>query len=204
MHEHPHRRPGARRRNGCARPRTRSSMAGVVSGMTATVVNPPCAAAARPVATVSASSLPGSRKCAWRSTNPGAISTPSASSPSASEPASQRHRSSRPSRTTTSPATLPPRRRVDDPAAQRGASARRPPRRPRPDRPVHATGSGRVPASRYRSAIRTATPLVTWVGDHRPRVDATSAAISTPSFIGPGCMTTTSGDAARSRSAVSP
>ena len=60
-----------------ARPRAGSSMAGVVLGIRQTVVNPPCAAAARPVATVSASSLPGSRKCAWRSTNPGAISTPS-------------------------------------------------------------------------------------------------------------------------------
>ncbi len=41
-----------------------SSMAGVVLGMRQTVVKPPWAAAAMPVATVSASSLPGSRKCA--------------------------------------------------------------------------------------------------------------------------------------------
>ena len=39
--------------------------------MRQTVVNPPWAAAADPVATVSASSKPGSRKWAWRSTKPG-------------------------------------------------------------------------------------------------------------------------------------
>src|SRR5258708_32616811 len=43
----------------------------------------------------------------------------------------------------------------------------------------------RVPARRYRTAIRTATPFVTWsvITDCGPA--ATSAAISTPSFIGP-------------------
>ena len=41
-----------------------------------TVVNPPWAAAASPLATVSASSLPGSRRWACRSMNPGATTTP--------------------------------------------------------------------------------------------------------------------------------
>ena len=50
-------------------------------GIAQTVVKPPWAAAARPVATVSASSLPGSRRWAWRSMNPGATTTPSAPMP---------------------------------------------------------------------------------------------------------------------------
>ena len=49
-----------------------------VFGIAQTVVNPPWAAAASPVATVSASSLPGSRRCAWRSMKPGATTTPPA------------------------------------------------------------------------------------------------------------------------------
>jgi len=61
-----------------------------------------------------------------------------------------------------------------------------------------------APASRYSSAIRIATPLVTWsvMTDWAPA--ATSAAISTPSFIGPGCMTSASGLAVASRAEVSP
>ena len=100
-------------------------------------------------------------------------------------------------------------RRVDRPAAQRQpvrdlahAPARRRPRA------AHAPGSGRAearaPASRYSRAIRTATPFVTCSVMTDRGSTATSAAISTPSFMGPGCMTTTSGDAARSRSRVSP
>src|SRR5262249_52429794 len=44
------------------------------------------------------------------------------------------------------------------------------------------------PLSRYSNAMRTATPLVTCVSmtDWAPR--ATRGSISTPSFIGPGCM----------------
>ena len=52
-----------------------SSAAGAVLGIAHTVVNPPWAAAASPVAIVSASSRPGSRRCACRSMNPGAIRT---------------------------------------------------------------------------------------------------------------------------------
>ena len=80
-----------------------SSRAGVVLGMPQTVVNPPCAAAASPDTTVSASSLPGSRRCACRSMNPGATTTPLASTPSPSSPSSHVTASRTPSRTTTSP-----------------------------------------------------------------------------------------------------
>ena len=81
----------------------RSSTAGVVFGIAQTVVNPPWAAAARPVAIVSASSLPGSRRCVCRSMKPGAMTTPSAVTPSAPEPVSQVSPSSTPPRTTISP-----------------------------------------------------------------------------------------------------
>ena len=80
-----------------------SSRAGVVLGIAQTVVNPPCAAAASPVATVSASSLPGSRRCTCRSMNPGATTTPPASIPSASSRSSHVTASRIPSRTTISP-----------------------------------------------------------------------------------------------------
>ena len=49
-------------------------------GIATTAVNPPSAAARAPVSIVSASSLPGSRKCTWMSTSPGATTQPSASS----------------------------------------------------------------------------------------------------------------------------
>src|SRR5581483_8953217 len=46
-----------------------------------------------------------------------------------------------------------------------------------------------LPSNRYRTAMRTATPLRTWsITTERGR-SATSAAISTPRFIGPGCIT---------------
>ncbi len=57
-----------------------SSSGGSVFGITTTAVNPPSAAARAPVSMVSASSSPGSRKCTWRSTRPGATTQPSASS----------------------------------------------------------------------------------------------------------------------------
>ena len=47
------------------------SATGSVFGMAKTAVYPPFAAAADPVATVSASSRPGSRRCVCRSTSPG-------------------------------------------------------------------------------------------------------------------------------------
>src|SRR4029078_12227191 len=66
------------------------------------------------------------------------------------------------------------------------------PRRPDPPRhPAHP----RTPASRYSKAFRTATPFRTCssISDRVPA--ATSGAISTPSLIGPGCMTSASGPA---------
>ena len=56
-----------------------SSIAGVVFGMHTTVVKPPATAASVPVAMVSASSCPGSRRWTWGSIRPGQTRQPSAS-----------------------------------------------------------------------------------------------------------------------------
>src|ERR1019366_3677019 len=45
------------------------------------------------------------------------------------------------------------------------------------------------PRSRHRTAIRTLTPLATCSTTVDRGEPATSAAISTPRFIGPGCIT---------------
>src|SRR6266511_1763398 len=62
----------------------RLSLTGSLLGIAQTAVNPPAAAARRPVATVSAYSRPGSRRCACRSMKPGSTSKPLASKTSAS------------------------------------------------------------------------------------------------------------------------
>src|SRR5439155_17707235 len=48
------------------------------------------------------------------------------------------------------------------------------------------------PSSRYSTAMRTATPEATWSRMTEYGPSATSVAISTPRFIGPGCMMMTS------------
>src|SRR5271169_3972991 len=60
-----------------------SSSTGSVFAIAQTVVKPPAAAARVPVAMVSLYSKPGSRRCAWRSTKPGATTRPAASTTSA-------------------------------------------------------------------------------------------------------------------------
>src|SRR6266404_3921390 len=55
------------------------SFTGFVFGIQQTAVNPPRAAARVPLSIVSEDSWPGSRRCAWRSINPGAITSPLAS-----------------------------------------------------------------------------------------------------------------------------
>ena len=56
-----------------------ASIAGLVLGIAQTVVKPPRAAAAVPLAIVSLCSSPGVRRCVCRSTNPGATTSPPAS-----------------------------------------------------------------------------------------------------------------------------
>src|SRR5664279_3965583 len=60
-----------------------SSRTGIVFAIAQTVVKPPAAAARVPVSTVSLCSNPGSRRCVWRSTKPGATTRPAASTTSA-------------------------------------------------------------------------------------------------------------------------
>ena len=55
------------------------SFTGVVFGIATTMVNPPAAAAAVPVAMVSLCVCPGSRRCTWISISPGATTQPAAS-----------------------------------------------------------------------------------------------------------------------------
>ena len=55
------------------------SFTGSVFGMAQTAVKPPAAAARVPVAIVSLSSRPGSRRCVWRSMKPGHTTRPLAS-----------------------------------------------------------------------------------------------------------------------------
>src|SRR5262249_51514314 len=96
----------------------RLSLTGSLLGMAQTAVNPPAAAALRPVATVSAYSRPGSRRCAWRSMKPGKTSRPFASrtcasgasrrSPNSATRPSSRRTSKTPSRPAAGSTTRPP------------------------------------------------------------------------------------------------
>ena len=60
------------------------------------------------------------------------------------------------------------------------------------------------PARRLMTAMRTAMPKLTWERMTACLPSATSEAISTPRFIGPGCMTMASGLARASMAGVSP
>ena len=164
------------------------SLTGDVFGMHATAVNPPATADARPVAIVSLCSCPGSRRCTCMSIRPGQTTSP---------PAPRRPRRRRPADPPDArdaiavdqhvERAVAPVRRVDDPAALK--------------QPLHLPTP---PASRYSTAMRTATPLATCsrITEYGP--SATSEAISTPRFIGPGCMMIASGLARRTRSRVMP
>ncbi|CFL85914.1 Uncharacterised protein [Bordetella pertussis] len=63
---------------------------------------------------------------------------------------------------------------------------------------------GRTPATRLMAAMRTAMPNVTWSSITAWPLSATSEAISTPRFIGPGCITMASGRASARRACVRP
>src|SRR5207249_2863281 len=67
-----------------------------------------------------------------------------------------------------------------------------------------SASSGLPPASRYSTAMRTATPFVTWSRMTLWGPSATRESISTPRFIGPGCMTVSARGALASRSTVTP
>src|SRR5207248_2911341 len=52
-----------------------------------------------------------------------------------------------------------------------------------------STGTGPWTSRSYSTAMRTTRPLRTWVVTSASAASATAASISTPRFIGPGCMT---------------
>ncbi len=97
-----------------------SSSAGFVFGMQATVVNPPRTAASVPVAIVSFSGNPGSRKCTCMSMNPGAITAPPALRTASPSPASRCSPISRPVRRAdrTSRRAVERRGGIDEPSAR--------------------------------------------------------------------------------------
>ncbi len=97
----------------------------------------------------------------------------------------------RPSATSTSRGASTPRRRIEDTAVA--------------DRELHGEVGRRHAAARMlMTAIRIAMPNVTCGRITLCEPSATDDSISTPRFIGPGCMTIASGAASASFSAVSP
>ena len=106
--------------------------------------------------------------------------------PTTQPPASSTRAPAGASRPSPTAATTAVRRRARRPGGPRW---RRRPCRPGSATRSRGTGAAPDPSRRNRTAMRTATPLATWrVMTERGR-SATSAAISTPRFMGPGCMT---------------
>ena len=173
-------------------------------GIAHTVVKPPWAAAASPLAIVSAASLPGSRRCACRSMKPGATMTPRSSmrrSPPSShgdrlEDAAADDEVAGPSGPPRDPRArrgqIEVRRRVADLAAARRASRWR------------SCTAARRPAQREhghpdRHAVRDL------LGDQRPRARRRRLARSRrPRSSGPGASRGSPARASASRSEVSP
>src|SRR5262249_7202057 len=97
---------------------------------------------------------------------------------------------------------------IDQPATRQQQAPAHPRTPPRP-RAGSATGSSPMASSallratsRYRSAIRTASPLVTWFMMTEYGPSATALEISSPRFGGPGWRMITSGFARRTISSV--
>ena len=172
-----------------------SSITGLVSGWQTMVVTPPAAAAWLAVASVSRCSAPGSPTKARMSTRPGATTLAARSRRPRCPPAR------RPRRCRAWPRGSRRRRS----AGRRGMSrsregstmralASRIGRRSRAMRSM-TSGSriGQVRDSASSTAMRTATPISTCsrISDCAP--SATAESISTPRFIGPGCITSASG-----------
>src|ERR1022692_1163735 len=88
-------------------------------------------------------------------------------------------------------------------AAACAAAARAAAARAAAARPGHDCASA-PPSNRYSTAIRTLTPLATCSTIVDLAESATSAAISTPRFIGPGCMTMACSGSSATRAASRP
>ncbi len=160
-----------------------------MSGGQARLVTPPATAAAISDSSVALYSNPGSRRHADRSMSPGATTQPLASivrlalHPAGAVPIA---------------ATLP--------AAMNSVAARSIPCFGSISRPflISIFIGAQFPASIESTAIRTAMPKVTCDRITAWPPSATAESISTPRFIGPGCMTIASGFAYASFSGVSP
>ncbi len=136
------------------------SMAGSVLGMATTWPYPPSAAAREPDSIVSASSRPGSRRWACRSTRAGATTHPPASirAPGRARRFRSRRRRSGCPRSARRPDVCRRGRR----RRRRGSAASVHPRQPRSSPPVaSSTRSRREPRRRNNTAMRTGTPLRT-------------------------------------------
>ena len=130
-----------------------SSIGGVVLGIAQTVVNPPWAAAARPDATVSAASLPGSRRWAWRSMKPGRDDDAAVVDPVGLAARRATSTASRtPSRTTISPGPSRPAAGSTSQAREISRSATTSSTRSADARVTAPSTSPRTPASRYERA----------------------------------------------------
>ena len=173
-----------------------SSSAGSVSGRAQSVVMPPAAAACAAEAMVSRCSAPGSPSAARKSTRPGreaerrgvhhlrALGTAEAGAVVQDCAVLEQQVARR----------VRPGRRVEQPRAGDERGRHR----------LKRSAAGRG-ASTSSTAMRTATPISTCSPiTLRSGSSATALSISTPRFIGPGCMTMASGFATASFSASSP
>ncbi len=164
-----------------------SSSGGSVSGGQARLVTPPAIAAAISDSSVALYSRPGSRSRADTSTSPGATTSPFASitrfgcQPEGAAPIA-----------TILPGCDVERSNTVDAVGGIDQAA------------VGDLNLHPLPAMMLITAIRTAMPNVTCGRITERSPSATAESISTPRFIGPGCMTMTSGFARASFSCVSP
>ena len=165
-----------------------SSSGGSVSGGHARLVTPPAIAAAISDSSVALYSKPGSRSRAETSMRPGATTSPRASMTRLGVPPGRR----RADRRDLARRDVERRFAIDAVGGIDQAAVG--------DLDLHA----QVPAMMLITAIRTAMPNVTCGRITERSPSATAESISTPRFIGPGCMTITSGLASASFSCVRP
>ena len=186
--------PGSRlrARNLSISTRPGSSSGGSVSGGQARLVTPPATAAAISDSSVALYSKPGSRSRAARSTRPGATTRP--------RRVDRRGRRAKPA------GAAPMRRRSCPSAIDRRRRSRR-----RPLAGIDHAAARRIVRSscvvarddaHHRHAHRDAERHLRQ--DHRLRAVGDAESISTPRFIGPGCITIASGLASASFSGVRP
>ncbi len=175
-----------------------SSIAGLVSGCDTMVVTPPAAAAWLAEAKVSRYSAPGSPTKARMSMRPGATTLPRQSTisvPSGTPAAPMPRLASRIDAVGDQEVAvdIEVARGIDDPRIGEQDRAAVGEHVVTPARAAPGHTFGRLRDSASSTAMRTATPISTCsrISDWAP--SATLESISTPRFIGPGCITSASG-----------